>query len=242
VFCGLGAFSDLFVHSSVSTTDKRIRAITERFLIFCCPNCSADETNDVGYHPSLGIIDRFSRTLKEKLFKSFSLEKNVVWDTKLKSFINAYNKTPHRSLNDISPNKVKDHLEAVYNINIQKNKHQSKHNFASGQNVRVKLARPLFTKGYKQKYSDEVYTIESINGVNAILTNGDKVKLNDLLIVQHTVDNVPNVEKKAVEIDKRIDRRVNKEGIERNEVAIRRSARERKPNQLINEYGQKVFF
>ena len=242
----LNAFKDI-VYKAYSFPEKLITDNGNEFLNkmltpYLEESGVVHETNDPGYHPTLGIIDRFSRTIKEKLFKSFADNKNVIWDTKLAGFINAYNNSPHRSIGDVAPNKVMDNIELVYNINANNNVVKNSARFKKGQLVRIRLARPLFTKGYRQVYSDTVYTIDKVKGVNALLTNGDVVKLNDLSIVLSAVDAEPNIEQKEIEIDKRIDRRVNKEGITRNEVAIKRNLSERKPNQLEDiKYG-KIFY
>ena len=52
--------------------------------------------------------------------------------------------------------------------------------FQIGNTVRKSLKRPLFTKVYKQIWSNRVYIIESIYGVRATLGNKEVVKLNDL--------------------------------------------------------------
>lgn len=223
-------------------TDNGNEFLNRQLTPYLKRNGIVHETNDAGYHPTLGIIDRFSRTIKEKLFKSFSADNNVIWDTKLKGFIEAYNKTPHRSLGDIAPNSVDKNFQLVYNINIQKNHIKNNDRFKVGQYVRKRLAKPLFTKGYKQIYSNTVYTIVKVQGVNALLSDDSTVKLNDLTIVSAPVESQPNKELQHVEIESRIDRRINKEGIKRDDKSIRRNLRERKVNQLEDvRYGKIVY-
>ena len=60
-------------------------------------------TARVGDHNQLGIIDRVTRTLKEKMYKSFTADGNYKWKSKLASLVNAYNHTPHSALLNLSP-------------------------------------------------------------------------------------------------------------------------------------------
>ena len=44
---------------------------------------------------ALGIIDRFSRTIKEHIFKDFTENNNVIRHDKLPDYKHAYNNSPH---------------------------------------------------------------------------------------------------------------------------------------------------
>jgi len=76
------------------------------------------------------------------------------------------------------------------------------------------------------------------------LDNDDVVKLNDLQIIPYEPESKEPYKDVVQEVEKerQIDRRVAKEGIERSEVALRRSARERKPNQLLTDKGEKIIW
>ena len=51
-------------------------------------------TVEVGDHNALGVIDRFSRTLKEQIFKDFTENNNVIWHNKLLDYMHAYKQFP----------------------------------------------------------------------------------------------------------------------------------------------------
>lgn len=227
-------------------SDNGSEFINKSFKEYLADNNIFQETNEPGYHPSLGVIDRFSRTLKEKLFKSFTANNNVDWISVLPQMVNAYNSSPQSGILDLAPNNVPQNAEMIEELNIYKNQQGIKPTmkFKVGQIVRKLLARPTFTKGYKQKYSATTETIKAIKGVNAVLDNDQVVKLNDLQVISRVPVEIEPFkdEVKAVEIDKKIDRDIRKEGIDRSETSIRRSARERKVGQLINKYGQKIIW
>lgn len=203
------------------------------------------ETNEVGYHKALGVIDALSRTLKGKIYKGFTHNDNTDWVDELPRIVKGYNNSPHRGLLGFSPNQVKDHLETIQRLNEWKNQRSKSMatKFKVGQIVRKKLAKPTFSKGYKRVWSLDTYTITEIKGVNAVLDDDEEVKLNDLQIISKVpVQERAKDEVKIVEQEKRIDRRIAKEGIERKETAIKRNLRERKPNQLEDvKYGKIVY-
>jgi hypothetical protein len=64
---------------------------------------------EVGDHKELGIIDRLSRTIKEIISKDFSERNSVVWHGRLKSYIDAYNSSPHRGIQNFTPDEAGDH-------------------------------------------------------------------------------------------------------------------------------------
>ena len=60
-------------------------------------------TAEVGDHNALGIIDRFSRTIKEQIFNDFTENNNVIWHDKLPDYMHAYNNSPHKGILNLSP-------------------------------------------------------------------------------------------------------------------------------------------
>ena len=62
--------------------------------------------NEVGDHNVLGIIDRFAKTIKEKIYKHFSNNDNTKWVDKLNNIVENYNNTPHATLNNMTPNEA----------------------------------------------------------------------------------------------------------------------------------------
>lgn len=157
------------------------------------------ETNEVGYHNALGVIDRLSRTIKEKIFKNFTYNNNINWIDILKKVIDSYNNIPTNSLNGFSPNEAIDHFMEILEINIAKTKIND-FNYKVGQLVRKKLKKPTFTKGYKQQWSNDIYEIKQISGVNAELDNGEIIKLNNLQIISKPTENSKaNIDEKNAE-------------------------------------------
>ena len=130
----------------------------------------------------MGVIDRFSRTIKEQIFKDFTENNNVIWQDKLPDYMHAYNNSPHKGILNLTPEEAQSdqHEEDLFNLNLEKDDDLKQNIFQIGNTVRKRLKRPLFTKEYKQIWSNRVYMIESIDGVRETLSNGETIKLNDL--------------------------------------------------------------
>jgi hypothetical protein len=197
---------------------------------------------EIGYHPALGIIDRLSRTIKERLEKHFTNTSTVKWIDFLPKLMTAYNNTPHKSLNYISPNKVKNNKQLIININQQKSTKGKAIEFAKEQLVRIRLKKPIFTKGYKQEWSTQVFTLQKIEGANGILEDGTKVKLSNLQFVTKVSEPTKqNVQQKKVEKKVKTIRNVRKEGLDVHDITSR--LRQRKPeHQLVHDKFGKVVF
>jgi len=152
-------------------------------------------TVDPGYHKSLGIIDRVTRTIKEKIFKLWT-DKNISnWVDHLDNVVSSYNKSPHVSLLSLSPFEasLKKNKDTVKQLNFDKKVDiSSQHDFNVGDLVRVRLQRTIFTKGYTQIWSFGVYTIKKIEGQNAVLDDESVVKLNDLQKIPLTKNDINN--------------------------------------------------
>ena len=130
----------------------------------------------------MGIIDRFSRTIKEQICKDFTENNNVIWHEKLPYYMHDYNNSPHKSILNLSPEEAQSeqHQQDLFNLNLEKDDDMKQNIFQIGNTVRKRLKKLLFAKGYKQIWSSRVYIIESIDGVRATLSNGEIIKLNDL--------------------------------------------------------------
>ncbi len=194
------------------------------------------ETNEPQYHPTLGIIDRLSRTIKEKIYKSFTEDNNTEWVDILQHIISSYNSTPHASIANIAPKKAMDHTDEIRNINIQRNVN-SKHKFKAGMLVRKRLAKTIFAKGYKQIWGKDTFRIQEVKGVNALLDNGDTVKLNDLQEILEINSETPIPKESAVaKVDKevKISRNIRKEGIDKADIIekVKRQPAQQKPKPI----------
>jgi transposase InsO family protein len=197
-------------------TDNGSEFINKDFQNFLREKQILHETNEPQYHPTLGMIDRLSRTIKEKIYKTFTNNNTTDWVDSLDNIMDSYNSAPHASIGNIAPADALKHTDDIREMNIQRNV-QSDHGFKAGMLVRKRLVKSIFTKGYKQAWGKDTFRIKDIKGVNAILDNDEKVKLNDLQEILEINSEAPIPKESAVtKIDKEVKkaRNIRKEGID----------------------------
>jgi hypothetical protein len=115
----------------------------------------------------------------------------------MKTIIDTYNNSSHRTLNNKTPNQVfKDndnqmtrHInDSVHNQQVYKSVP-----FDSGQKVRILEQKEKFDKG-KQKFSKEVYTVDKKEGYK-IIVNGTSRKLKPAELLKTSITANPISEK-----------------------------------------------
>ena len=152
-------------------------------------------------HSALGIIDVFAKNLKRVLTKEFLESGSTNWVEKIDTIINAYNKSPHSSLDGISPNEaISDPKKRAYVLNLNILKARSNGfvtDLSAGDKVRLSDTA-MFKKGSESRWTDEVFEVESASGKTVILTDGQRIKRNNVLKVpKNTVTAPKNVVKIA---------------------------------------------
>lgn len=110
------------------------------------------------------IIERFNRTLKNHMWKWFTANGKYTWINILPDLIKKYNNTVHRTIN-MKPVDVNIHNEKQVLIQINKNRLPVKTKpakFKIGDRVRISKFKKVFTKGYLPNWTNEVFTVHSI--------------------------------------------------------------------------------
>lgn len=117
------------------------------------------------------ICERFNRTLKNMMWKKFSLQGNYKWIDKLSDLLSSYNNKKHRTIN-MRPNDVTSKNETqvlqklkINDYNIKKTKKQK---FNINDKVRVSKIKNVFEKGYTPNWSTEIFTIYKIAKTNPV--------------------------------------------------------------------------
>lgn len=112
------------------------------------------------------IAERVIRTIKEKLFRLFTLNGNHKWIDLLEQVTTSYNNTKHHTIGlkpkDVTKNNEKQLLSNVYNhlkvVAMQK--------FNVGDIVRISKAKHVFEKGYVPNWTTELFKIASVKITN----------------------------------------------------------------------------
>lgn len=116
------------------------------------------------------IVERLIKTIKNKLYKTFSLNGNYKWiGTPLEDVLYDYNHTNHRTIK-MKPVEVNSKNEALIKqhytlLNKEKKK---KNKFKLGDFVRVSKYKNCFEKGYTPNWSTEIFKIISVNNTNPV--------------------------------------------------------------------------
>ena len=110
-------------------------------------------------------VERFNRTLRERLKKYFTKQGNKKWVAVLDKIVWAYNHSKHSGLFGLSPvevtNKTAMKLWLIQNKDITKTKNGK---YKTGDFVRIsKLNGSPFIKNFDNNWSDEVYIIKRVD-------------------------------------------------------------------------------
>lgn len=115
------------------------------------------------------IVERFIRTLKNKLYKEFSLNGSYKWKNKvLNEKIHEYNNTVHRTVGQTPLSINHDNKTKILQRYIEKAsyKKQIKSKFKVGDYVRISKYKACFDKGYTPNWSTEIFKIKEILETN----------------------------------------------------------------------------
>ena len=130
---------------------------------------------------SLGKIERFNRTIRERIKSYMKINKTNKYIDVIDRLINNYNNTIHSSIND----KPKDANEKkIYNNEMNKAidiKNEINKEFKIDDHVRIYKTKEQFEKGNKNYYSSSVYKIIGKENNKFILENINNHKIKKML-------------------------------------------------------------
>ena len=106
------------------------------------------------------LVERFNRTLREKMNKLFTAKGNKRWVDELPSLLKSYNNTKHRVLG-MSPIEVNKENEEKIWYDQNKSLKKDKVKYKIGDYVRVSKVKGPFLKNFDNNWSDEVFIIEA---------------------------------------------------------------------------------
>ena len=143
------------------------------------------ETVPINDHESLGIVDRFAKTLKQRLTDLFLGSDSTNWIDNLDEIVDDYNNTKNKGILNIKPNKANlpENVPLLLEYNRLKSiKNNTVSDLAIGDRVRIYVKKSM-EKGTEPQFSNEVFTVESIRGKTITLNNQQQKRRNDLLLV-----------------------------------------------------------
>lgn len=114
------------------------------------------------------VVERCNRTLKNLMWKQFSLQGNYKWLDLLPKIVDKYNSSIHRTIRmkpkDVKTKHEKLLLQSAYsNLKTVDFKPQK---FQAGDYVRISKFREAFSKGYTPNWSNEIFQIHKVQETN----------------------------------------------------------------------------
>ena len=111
------------------------------------------------------LVERFIRTLRDRLKRYFVTQGNKTWYLVLPKVISSYNHSSHRGLNGLRPVDVNSKNEKkIVTEKIRKMDPPSKPKYSIGNFVRIsKYNASPFIKNFDENWSDEVFQITRIS-------------------------------------------------------------------------------
>lgn len=109
------------------------------------------------------ICERFIQTIKAIIFKYFTATNTTRYVDVIESLVYIYNNRIHSAIG-VAPSSVNTEnvLEIWKFLNRKVIVNTRKPKYCIGDNVRVANPKQIFDKGYKQKWSEEIFTISKI--------------------------------------------------------------------------------
>lgn len=167
---------------------------------------SEDQYFVVGDSHILGIVNRFHRTLKEKILKYFTANDTTTWIDVIDVIVDNYNNTVNRGIG-MTPTEASNGFYQTMIISKAENKNNKIGKnivVKKGDNIRIKKKRGVFDKG-QTLYSDDTYEVDIIHKNAVTLSNGVRVKKDELIVVNNVEKHKPNIVKKEVEFKYKTD-------------------------------------
>ena len=112
------------------------------------------------------VVERWNKTMKNKMWKMFTVNNNTVYFDKIDKLVNDYNNTRHSSvkMSPVEASKKKNEKKVwfyLYRDFIYLKPDKPK--FSIGDHVRIsKYKRKVFDKGYTPNWTEEIFVIDKI--------------------------------------------------------------------------------
>ena len=126
------------------------------------------------------VVERWNKTMKNRMWKMFTVNNNTVYWDKIDKLVNDYNNARHSSvkMTPIEASKKKNESKVWSNlygdlIYLKPGKPK----FAVGDKVRIsKYKRKVFDKGYTPNWTEEIFVINKVLPTKPVTYNRKKAK------------------------------------------------------------------
>lgn len=115
------------------------------------------------------IVERFNRTLKNKMWKMFTFLGSFKWIDSIQTLVDEYNNTIHRTIKmrPVEVN-VDNEINLLRTVYANKSEVRRKPKFTVGTHVRISKYKSLFEKGYTPNWTSEIFKIRKVQNTHPV--------------------------------------------------------------------------
>lgn len=160
----IGAFEKIFSSTHrrpITIQSDKGREFDNRAVRKFFKSCDIAFQTTIDPVTKASICERFIRTIKTIIYKYFTFNDSEKYVDVLDGVLCMYNNRKHSSIG-MPPSEVneKNVLQVWRNLEKRKTKSLKKRKYSIGDTVRVSNPKTVFEKGYKTKWSKEIFTID----------------------------------------------------------------------------------
>lgn len=110
------------------------------------------------------VVERWNRTMKEKMFKYFSANNTRKYIDVLDRMLKQYNNTKHSTIRmtPVQASMKRNENKVWKNLYPDQPSVRKKPKFSVGDRVRIAKKKGTFEKGYTPRYTEEVFTVSAV--------------------------------------------------------------------------------
>jgi transposase InsO family protein len=145
------------------------------------------------------VVERWHRTLLAKLYRYFTQHNTTRYVDVIQDIVKSYNSTIHSSIK-MAPKDVSDHNESQVRARLL-HPVNTRARFKVDDVVRISGAKRAFSKGYRDKWSEEIFTVTKVYDTIPV-TFGLKDSAGDAIKGKFYNDELQKVIKEVFRIEK----------------------------------------
>jgi len=116
------------------------------------------------------VVERWNRTMEEKMFKYFTANNTNKYIDVLDDFVERYNNTRHSSIKmtPVETSKKENDVRVYRNLYQEFERRPIHAKFKTGDKVQILKKKGLFEKGFTPNRTEEVFTVTKIQRTNPV--------------------------------------------------------------------------
>jgi hypothetical protein len=109
------------------------------------------------------VVERFNRTLKEKMWRYLTHKNTEQWVDVLSKLVHGYNQSHHRVIGRAPASVNAENAMEVWQHLFGTKEKKEKRLLHVGDQVRISKVKRIFEKGYMPKWTEEIFVIDAID-------------------------------------------------------------------------------